>query len=113
MIARRSPTSNIASRLIDYLGGPFLRFQGIRGRVFFDIGAAYYSYSPVDFKFYDSQAKLFVDGRAAYGWGVTINLLGLDLNWDFSKQYRSPVGLTTNQHDGLPDGLLDRHAILN
>ena len=98
----RAAFANIEYRfpLIDYLGGPFLRFQGIRGRVFFDIGAAYYSYSPVDFKFYDSQAKLFVDGRAAYGWGVTINLLGLDLNWDFSKQYRTPVGLTTNQHDG-------------
>lgn len=88
----RAAFANIEYRfpLIDYLGGPFLRFQGIRGRFFFDVGAAYYSYSPNDFKFYDSKAKELVDGRAAYGWGLTVNFAGLDLNWDFAKPYRSP-----------------------
>ena len=28
-----------------------------------------------------------MNGVAAYGWGVTVNLLGLDVNWDFAKQW--------------------------
>ncbi len=24
---------------------------------------------------------------ASYGWGLTVNLLGLDLNWDFAQQW--------------------------
>jgi hypothetical protein len=30
------------------------------------------------------------DGRAALGWGITLNFAGLDLNWDFARPYRSP-----------------------
>ena len=88
----RAAFANIEYRfpLIDYLGNQVLKFQGIRGRFFFDVGAAYYSYSPLNFKFYDSKTSTFVDGRAAYGWGLTVNFLGLDLNWDFARPYRSP-----------------------
>ena len=61
--------------------------QGIRGRLFLDVGAAWFTYGE-DFKFYDSETKLLQDGRAAYGYGLTINLFGLDLNWDFAKQWK-------------------------
>ncbi len=88
----RAAFANIEYRfpLVDYVASPVLRLQGIRGRVFLDVGAAYYSYSPLKFKFYDSDTNKLRDGRAAMGWGITLNFAGLDLNWDFARPYRSP-----------------------
>jgi hypothetical protein len=74
--------------LFDFLVGPALQIRGIRGRIFMDVGAAYFTYSPVDFKFWDSVNDQLQDGRAAYGWGFTVDLFGLPMNWDFAKQYK-------------------------
>ncbi len=86
----RAAFANLELRfpLFDFLGGPVLQVRGIRGRIFLDVGGAYYSYSGRDFKFYDSDTKRLQDGRAAYGWGFTFDFLGLDLNWDFAKQWK-------------------------
>jgi Tol biopolymer transport system component len=75
--------------LFDYLGNTsaFLIRQ-VRGRFFIDVGGAYYSYSGQDFSCWDNDNNEFEDCRAAYGWGFSFNFLGLDLNWDFARQFR-------------------------
>jgi len=70
--------------LIDLLATPIFNFQGIRARVFLDIGTAYFSDDPT-YEFYDSDEDRLVGGIAAYGFGISFRLFGLNLNWDFSK----------------------------
>ena len=69
--------------LIDLLATPIFAFQGIRGRVFFDVGGAWYS----DEGFQFARDGRLQDAVAAYGFGFTVNFYGLGLNWDFSKEY--------------------------
>ncbi len=78
--------------LIDLVATPLVAFQGVRGVVFFDFGGAWYD-DFEDFDLYDQDAKRFKDGVASYGWGVTANIYGLDINWDFAKLYKPPVEL--------------------
>jgi len=88
LVGDRAAFANVEFRfpLVDLIATPVLGFQGIRGVVFFDIGGAYFRNGP-PFKFYNSDLHKLQDGVAAYGYGVTVNLLGLDVNWDFAKQY--------------------------
>jgi hypothetical protein len=78
--------------LIDVVATPVLAFRGVRGVVFFDVGGAWYN-DFEDFDLYDSDNDRFQDGIASYGWGITTRFLGLDINWDFTKFYRPPVGI--------------------
>lgn len=71
--------------LIDLLATPVIAFQGVRGVFFFDVGGAWYS-DFQDFKFWNSDENKLQDAIAAYGWGMTIRLFGLDLNWDFARR---------------------------
>jgi len=87
--------------LIDVLRFPWGEFRDLRGRVFFDIGAA--KLENQEFDFWDSQEDKLKDGRAAYGYGIQVTLLGLQLHWDFArltdlKQSRS--GLKTSFYIG-------------
>jgi WD40 repeat protein len=77
--------------LIDVLATPVLGFRGIRGVIFFDTGAAWFSGIP--FTFWSSKDHRLVDGIAAYGAGITFNLLGLEANIDFAR----PTDFKTNQ----------------
>jgi outer membrane protein assembly factor BamA len=63
---------------------PVFLLQGIRGNLFFDVGGAWYD-DFEDFDFYDSDEGRLVDATAAYGFGVTVRFVGLDLNWDFAR----------------------------
>jgi Tol biopolymer transport system component len=72
--------------LIDLLATPVLNFQGIRGRVFFDVGGAWFDEFQ-DFDFYDSDEERLVDAVSAYGVGFTLQFFGLDLHWDFAKTW--------------------------
>ena len=72
--------------LIDLLATPVLNFQGIRGRIFFDVGGAWFD-DTQSFRFYDSDEERLQDAVAAYGFGVTIRFFGLSLNWDFAKTW--------------------------
>ena len=94
--------------LFDFLVGPALQISGIRGRIFFDVGAAYFSYSPADFDFWDDANNQLQDGRAAYGWGFTVDLFGLPMNWDFAKQYKFETA-----EGRLRDVVLDRVPVLD
>ena len=69
--------------LIDYLILPIGGFQNIRGQVFFDIGGA--ALEDQEFRFWDSDERRLIDGKAAYGFGLQLNVLGLQLHWDFAK----------------------------
>jgi WD40 repeat protein len=82
--------------LVDLLLLPFAAVQGVRGRVFLDVGGAWFDYAGQTFKFWDSDGgHLFHDDfknntlgpKSAYGWGLSADLFGLELNWDFAKQW--------------------------
>jgi Tol biopolymer transport system component len=69
--------------LVDYLYFPFGGFQQIRGRLFADLGGAWF---PEDgFRF--SEDGDLEDARASYGFGFTVQFLGLDWNWDWARRW--------------------------
>ena len=71
--------------LIDVIATPFLAFRGIRGRVFMDVGGAWYDRLGQDFEFWNSDENRLEDAISSYGWGVTFNFGGVALNWDFAR----------------------------
>ena len=70
--------------LIDQLRFPGIGFSGIRGVLFFDVGAAWFP-EVTDFTFIEDDR--LQDAVASYGWGFTVNAFGLTLNWDFAKRW--------------------------
>jgi Tol biopolymer transport system component len=72
--------------LVDLVATPLLAFRGIRGVLFVDVGGAWY-HDFQGFRFYNGETKRLQDAIASYGWGVTAQFLGLDLNWDFARRY--------------------------
>jgi Tol biopolymer transport system component len=72
--------------LIDLLATPILAFQGIQGRLFFDVAGAWFD-DVQDFDFYDSDTERLDDGVATYGMGFTIRFFGLDLHFDYAKRW--------------------------
>ncbi len=87
LIGDRGFYTNIELRfpLIDQLTTPVLRFQGVRGVLFLDIGGAWFD-ELQDFDVWDSDNNRLQDAVAAYGYGFTLRLGGLDLNFDFAKR---------------------------
>ena len=71
--------------LIDQLALPFLAIQGIRGRIFFDIGGAWFP-ELGGFDLLDDEDRL-EDGIASYGFGISTRLFGFPMNWDFAKRF--------------------------
>ena len=73
--------------LIDHLVFPWLYLRDVRGRLFVDVGAAWFdmpSYKQ-DFTFMeDGRLK---DGVSSYGFGISADLLGLPMHWDFAKRW--------------------------
>ncbi|HSN87558.1 MAG TPA: collagenase [Thermoanaerobaculia bacterium] len=70
--------------LIDVIATPLFVFQGVRGNIFFDVGGAWYDEFE-EFDFYNSDEGRLEDATAAYGFGVTVRFIGIDLNWDFAR----------------------------
>ena len=73
--------------LIEAIATPLIVFRGIRGVIFFDVGGAWYNQLGQPFRFYNGDTKRLQDAIASYGWGFTVNLFGLDLNWDFARRF--------------------------
>jgi outer membrane protein assembly factor BamA len=88
LVGDRAFYGNIEWRfpLIDLLATPVFAFQGIRGRIFFDLGGAWFD-EVQDFDAYDSDESRLEDAVAAYGVGLTLRFFGLSLNWDFAKTW--------------------------
>ena len=72
--------------LIDFFVTPIWTFQGIQGRFFLDIAGAWFD-DVQDFNVWDSENSRLDDAIAAYGFGLTVRMLGLDLHWDFATQW--------------------------
>ena len=52
--------------------------------VFLDVAGAWFD-DVQDFDLWNSDDSRLEDAVSSYGWGVTFNLLGLDVNIDFAK----------------------------
>jgi DNA-binding beta-propeller fold protein YncE len=72
--------------LIDVISTPVFDIRDVRGVIFLDVGGAYFQ-DGEDFEFWDSDQNRLQDGISAYGFGVSAVLLGLPVNWEFSKQW--------------------------
>jgi Tol biopolymer transport system component len=98
ILGDRAFVANVEYRfpLIDALVGPFFDFRGIRGRIFLDVGGAWFEQFGEQFEFWDSDQNRLADALSAYGWGLTIRFGGIDLNWDFARRW--------DFKDGDPEG---------
>ena len=76
--------------LLDLIATPVFNIQGVRGVMFFDIGGAWFDEQ--DFDFYNEDESRLEDAIAAYGWGVTVQFLGMDLNWDMARRWNFKDG---------------------
>jgi len=95
LVGDRAFFSNLEWRfpLIDYLAIPGFAFQQIRGVLFLDVGGAWYS-DVESFQFWDGEENKLADGVSSYGWGFSLNLFGLAMNWDFVRQWDFSETLT-------------------
>jgi len=111
VIGNRAAFANFEFRfpLVDFLATPIFNLQQVRGVLFFDIGAANFDGINVvdnrpedDFlpngqvnengfrvgqKFKFMEDGRLLDGAASLGYGFSFNFLGLELHWDFAKQF--------------------------
>lgn len=69
--------------LVDYLVFPGFAISQIRGSIFVDVGGAWFQGD--EFDFIDDNNRL-LDGKASFGYGLSMNLFGLDLNWNFARR---------------------------
>jgi Tol biopolymer transport system component len=87
--------------LLDRADFAFLRLGGIRGRLFLDVGAAWFqdadgdrfnSFGEPGFTFWED--RTLVDGVSSYGFGIDLLLFGLPLHWDWIKIWDFDEALT-------------------
>ncbi len=75
--------------LIDRLDLAFLSLGRVRGRLFLDAGAAWYDVDGQQFNHLGEPGFTFyedgrlVDGISSYGFGLTINVFGIPMHWDW------------------------------
>lgn len=65
------------------LNSPIFKFYDIQGRVFWDLGGAWFKDEPFQF-IKDGRLK---DAKSSYGIGFTIRFLGFDWNWDWASRW--------------------------
>jgi hypothetical protein len=87
--------------LVDRLDLPFMRLGGLRGRVFFDLGSAWYETADgLRYNSFGQQGYTFqrdgvlVDGVSSYGFGFDVYVFGLPLHWDWVKIWNFEDSLT-------------------
>jgi outer membrane protein assembly factor BamA len=84
IVGTKAGYANIELRfpLIDVLVTPVIAVTGIRANLFLDVGGASLPGQP--FLFWKNHR--LVDGLASVGYGLSFNMLGLELHWDFAKR---------------------------
>ncbi len=78
--------SEVRFPLIDTLALPWTRVTDIRGRIFLDVGGAWFG-NVQDFNFWNDEDGRLEDGLSSYGFGVSAILFGLPVNWEFAKRW--------------------------
>ncbi|MBZ5587500.1 MAG: BamA/TamA family outer membrane protein [Acidobacteriia bacterium] len=73
--------------LIDHLDLPWLRLAEVRGRFFLDVGGAWLDVPGYKQPFRCVNNSQLQDCVSSYGFGMSLDLFGLPVNWDFSKQW--------------------------
>lgn len=71
--------------LIDALVLPFMQFGGIRGRVYLDVGGAWFKGQ--SFQLWSSERNELQDALADFGGGFTFFFFGIPFNIDFVQQW--------------------------
>jgi len=87
--------------LVDRMDLAFMRVGGIRGRLFFDVGAAWFQsqdgqkfnqFGQPGFTFIED--GVLVDGVSSYGFGIDILFFGLPMHFDWAKIWNFDEALT-------------------
>jgi hypothetical protein len=73
--------------LVDHLVLPWLHLANVRGRFFLDVGGAYFDIPGFKQDFHCMENGALQDCVSSYGFGMSLYLLGLPVNWDFSKRW--------------------------
>ncbi len=73
--------------LIDHLVLPWLHVADVRGRFFLDVGGAYFDVPGFKQHFHCVDDGRLQDCVSSYGFGMSLDLFGLPVNWDFSKRW--------------------------
>lgn len=73
--------------LVDHLVLPWLHLTEMRGRFFLDVGGAWWDYPGYQQPFRCVNNSQLQDCVSSYGFGLSLDLFGLPVNWDFSKQW--------------------------
>lgn len=95
LTGNRAAFLNIEWRLplIDQLNFSFMPVGDVRARFFIDIGAAWYDLDGREYNYLGQPGFTFIedgvlqDGVSSYGFGITMNLFGLPVNWDFIQRW--------------------------
>jgi hypothetical protein len=89
LVGNRAAYLNLEWRfpLIDRLYLPWLHLNDVRGRFFLDVGGAYFDVPGFKQPFTCLSDGALQDCVSSYGFGMSLYLLGLPVNWDFSKRW--------------------------
>ncbi len=89
LVGNRAGYLNLEWRfpLIDHLVLPWLHLANVRGRFFLDAGGAYFDVPGYKQPFTCMSNGALQDCVSSYGFGMSLYLLGLPVNWDFSKRW--------------------------
>jgi outer membrane protein assembly factor BamA len=91
--------------LVDRMDLAFMSIGGIRGRVFMDVGAAWYDVNGAQFNYLGEPGFTFiddgrlVDGVSSYGFGLTVWLFGIPMHWDWVQLWDFKNSYTDRQVD--------------
>ena len=68
--------------LVDVIATPIFALTEIRGSFFFDIGGAFFDGDHFQFQ----RNHQLADAKASVGYGISMNIFGLELHWDFARR---------------------------
>jgi Tol biopolymer transport system component len=91
--------------LIDHLVFPWLYLSSIRGRFFLDVGGAWWDVPGFHQRFRFIQDGRLEDAVASYGFGLSLDLFGVPMHWDFAKRWDFKQTLSRNWQTSFWIGL--------